>query len=245
MITRDFFEKGKSKICISLMVKNINEVEEKLQEVILYNPDIIEFRTDYFEDIYDKNKLSDMLKLIREKTKLPILFTIRTSNEGGELKIEPLKYKEILLFVATELDVDAIDIEYMMGKDIFEDIVLKAHERKILIIGSYHDFDKTPEEEYIYDILKNMYKNNMDVSKVALMPKSKKDVLKVINVTEKINDELDDILTITMSMGGIGSISRIIGGYFGSVMTFGAASEASAPGQINARELREIKERLY
>ena len=80
MITRDFFEKGKSKICISLMVKNINEVEEKLQEVILYNPDIIEFRTDYFEDIYDKNKLSDMLKLIREKTKLPILFTIRTSN---------------------------------------------------------------------------------------------------------------------------------------------------------------------
>ena len=45
---------------------------------------------------------------------------------------------------------------------------------------------------------------------------------------------------ITMSMAGTGLISRLCGEVFGSALTFGAVGKASAPGQMNASDLREI-----
>lgn len=244
MITRDFFEKNKSKICISVMGKNLSELSDKLDTVISYNPDIIEFRADYFEDIFDKEKLKEAIYTIKTKRDLPLIFTIRTANEGGELSISSKEYKDLLLYVASIPAVDVIDIEYMMGYEVYEEVINVAHKNNILVIGSYHDFEKTEEEEFIYNMLKNMYDSNMDISKIALMPKCKADVMKLLNTTLKINNDIKDIVTVTMSMGSIGSISRIIGGYFGSVMTFGAASEASAPGQINAIELRSLKDKI-
>lgn len=49
---------------------------------------------------------------------------------------------------------------------------------------------------------------------------------------------------VTMSMGARGVISRLSGGLTGSAITFGAAAEASAPGQLPAGKLREILEFL-
>jgi 3-dehydroquinate dehydratase-1 len=43
---------------------------------------------------------------------------------------------------------------------------------------------------------------------------------------------------VTMSMGGLGAISRLAGEVFGSSMTFGSAGKKSAPGQIPVSELR-------
>jgi len=41
-------------------------------------------------------------------------------------------------------------------------------------------------------------------------------------------------------MAGTGLISRLCGEVFGSALTFGAVGKASAPGQMNASDLREI-----
>ena len=43
-----------------------------------------------------------------------------------------------------------------------------------------------------------------------------------------------------MAMGEIGVVSRVVGKTFGSAITFGCAAKASAPGQIAARDLKEI-----
>ena len=43
-----------------------------------------------------------------------------------------------------------------------------------------------------------------------------------------------------MSMGGTGLISRLCGEVFGSALTFGAVGKVSAPGQINAEDLRSV-----
>ena len=45
---------------------------------------------------------------------------------------------------------------------------------------------------------------------------------------------------ITMSMGKLGIVSRICGSVFGNAMTFGAAKQASAPGQIEVTKLNDI-----
>jgi 3-dehydroquinate dehydratase-1 len=41
-----------------------------------------------------------------------------------------------------------------------------------------------------------------------------------------------------MSMGGFGSVSRMVGGVFGSSVTFAVGKASSAPGQIPIEELR-------
>ena len=41
-------------------------------------------------------------------------------------------------------------------------------------------------------------------------------------------------------MGGTGLISRLCGEVFGSALTFGAVGKVSAPGQINAEDLRSV-----
>ena len=45
---------------------------------------------------------------------------------------------------------------------------------------------------------------------------------------------------ITISMSGLGVVSRIAGEIFGSSITFGSAEVASAPGQIEVSELYKI-----
>ena len=41
-------------------------------------------------------------------------------------------------------------------------------------------------------------------------------------------------------MGDLGKISRLAGGTTGSVMTFGSLSNASAPGQLPVKALKQI-----
>jgi len=48
-----------------------------------------------------------------------------------------------------------------------------------------------------------------------------------------------------MSMGSIGSISRIAGEIFGSAITFGAVQKSSAPGQIKAKKLKQMLQMIH
>ena len=79
-----------------------------------------------------------------------------------------------------------------------------------------------------------------DIPKIAVMPQNKKDVLTLLAATEEMASEYADRPIITMSMAGTGLISRLCGEVFGSALTFGAVGKASAPGQMNASDLREI-----
>ena len=46
-------------------------------------------------------------------------------------------------------------------------------------------------------------------------------------------------------MGDLGFITRVIGGMFGSCITFGVAKKSSAPGQIDANKLYNLIDSLY
>ena len=85
-----------------------------------------------------------------------------------------------------------------------------------------------------------MQELDVDLPKIAVMPKKKEDVLTLLAATEEMNRKYADRPIITMSMAGDGVISRLCGEVFGSALTFGAAGQASAPGQIGVKELRQI-----
>lgn len=78
-----------------------------------------------------------------------------------------------------------------------------------------------------------------DIAKIAVMPRSARDVLTLLSATDKASQSLS-CPVVTMSMKGTGLISRLSGEVFGSCLTFGSVKEASAPGQIEAGKLKDI-----
>ena len=77
------------------------------------------------------------------------------------------------------------------------------------------------------------------------MPQSKADVLTLLSATEEMATNFADRPIITMSMAATGLISRLCGEVFGSAATFGAVGKASAPGQMNAKDLETILSLLH
>ena len=74
--------------------------------------------------------------------------------------------------------------------------------------------------------------------KIAVMPENKEDVYHLLEATRKMDEQLN-VPIITMSMGEKGALSRVIGWAYGSVLTFGVGVEASAPGQVPVKALRD------
>ena len=118
----------------------------------------------------------------------------------------------------------------------------KAAEKGVAAVVSRHDFSGTPPEEEIFHTLESMKKLGADLPKMAVMPKSPQDVLTLLSATLRAREQLGPV--ITMSMGSLGKLSRVSGAVFGSCLTFAAGQSSSAPGQINAEDLKAILEDL-
>lgn len=109
---------------------------------------------------------------------------------------------------------------------------------------SNHEFSYSPAREEIVARLEDMIHMGADVAKIALMPTCPDDVLNLLGATSQVKLKHPDQALITVSMGQMGTISRLAGGVFGSDMTFASALEESAPGQISAQKMRDILEVL-
>ena len=203
--------------------------------------DIVEWRVDWFEDVFDFAKVEDTAKALRDVLgDKPILFTFRTAKEGGEKAIEPAAYVELnSKIVATGL-VDMVDVEAFTGDDYVKEIIEAAHKNNVKVVASNHDFGKTPAKEDLVYRLRKMQDLGADIPKIAVMPQNKKDVLTLLSATEAMANDYADRPIITMSMAGTGLISRLCGEVFGSAATFGAVGKVSAPGQMNAKDLGTI-----
>lgn len=81
--------------------------------------DVVEWRVDWFEGVFDFAQVEDVLKDLREALgNIPLLMTFRTSKEGGEKAIEPAAYAELNIKAAQTGYVDLIDVEIFTGDEI-------------------------------------------------------------------------------------------------------------------------------
>ena len=70
--------KGIPKICIPLTGKNREEIIEEMEIVKKSNPDLIEWRVDFFEESDNPERVCEMLGTINDSFKqIPVLFTIQ------------------------------------------------------------------------------------------------------------------------------------------------------------------------
>lgn len=232
---------GIPKICVPIVGTTRDEILAAAKSFESVKKDVVEWRADWFEGVFDFAQVEAVLKELRRVLgNTPILFTFRTANEGGEKAIEPAAYAKLNKRAAATGLIDLVDVEAFTGDEVVRDIIESAHESGVVVVASNHDFEKTPEKDEIVRRLRKMQELGADIPKIAVMPQSRKDVLTLLSATEEMVSEYADRPIITMSMSATGLISRLCGECFGSALTFGAVGKASAPGQMNASDLSEI-----
>lgn len=236
---------GKPKICIPIVANNIEEVKKQAEEIKELPVDLVELRGDFLENYLESAYTADVIKEIKKRLEVPVIYTFRTSREGGEKSISNISYRKLLKEILISGTADMIDVELFAGDEFVRDIIAYAHTCGTYVIVSNHDFESTPLQIEIVSRLVRMQSLGADIAKVAVMPNSKEDVLTLLTATLQAKEQYMEIPVITMSMAKDGVISRIAGEIFGSCITFGAAGKVSAPGQIYAKELEKVLEIIH
>ena len=234
---------GAPKICAPIVSTTQKDILEEASSLLNFPIDLIEWRVDFFDDVFQTEKVLSTLNLLHKYlSSIPLIFTFRTKAEGGEKSISVDDYFSLALNVAKSGLVDFIDIEYFLLSDTQElqSYIKQLQNYGVKVILSNHDFCKTPKKEEIIQRLCHMHDLNCDIPKIAVMPTSPYDVLTLLDATYTFYEQHSAKPFITMSMSSTGCISRICGEIFGSCITFGSVSQASAPGQIPVTQLKEM-----
>ena len=237
---------GMPKICAPIVGRSMEEICRQAEDVKKARPDMVEWRMDFMDGIEEEQIQSEALKRVSELLDgLPLLCTFRTKAEGGEKEVSAGTYKTINGRAIRSGLADAIDVEFFLPEKTVKELIADAKAHQITVIGSNHDFQKTPKKQEIVSRLCQMQQLGMDVAKMAVMPQSEKDVRMLLEATAEMKEQHPQTPVITMSMGKMGVLSRMAGELFGSALTFGTVGQASAPGQIPVKELRKILEMLH
>jgi len=227
-------------ICLPLVATDQNLLLEQAVEVCSFDPDVIEWRVDKFDAVLDTDAVLMALGALRGTIgNIPMIFTCRVIHEGGFQEIAAEDRLRLNKAVIASGQTDLIDTEMSNGEAMVAEMKAACQNAGCPLILSYHNFDETPDEAFILDRLVAAGQLGADVAKVAVMPKTYKDVLTLLSATYTARTERLDIPIITMSMGGEGGITRIAGGLFGSDLTFALGKASSAPGQIPIADLRK------
>lgn len=231
---------GKPLICVSVMENDKDTVVAEVKRLISDGAEMIEWRVDAFSGVESPNAVREVLAEVAPLiTETIFVFTFRSKEQGGERSLAHEKVYDLHQVAAESKVVDFIDLEYFYTEDADAE-VYTLQKMGAKVITSHHDFHETPSSDVLFMLLEQMKHSKADVVKLAMMPNTSEDVLRLLEETNHFHKRYPEQPLITMAMGKLGMVSRISGEIFGSCVTFGAGKNASAPGQIPMAELRQI-----
>ena len=178
-----------------------------------------------------------MARYVADASPLPVLATIRTSVEGGEAFLDDEEYCALVRTLAPL--VGGVDVE--ISRDGAPALIEDAHAAGSLVIGSFHDFDATPSDDQLAEVLADMNYAGADVLKFACMATSATDAARVIGAQAWAREAYDRPV-IGIAMGPSGAPTRLVGSALGCAATFATlpGSEGSAPGQFTIEQVRTV-----
>lgn len=162
----------------------------------------------------------------------------RLAAEGGRAGGSE-KERTASLLEAIELGASIIDIE--LNAPGLEEVVRSVKPRAECLI-SYHDLSGTPPLAELERLLERQVQAGADICKIVTTAASFEDNMIVIGLVSAH----PDLKLVSFAMGPAGVISRVLGPLAGGYFTYASAGAGleSAPGQINARDLRKLYEMI-
>lgn len=225
---------GRPWIIVPIAGKTKKNVLQKATEIAA-NPyvELAEWRADHFRDVWAFERTISILQQLKQILgckKLIFSFRNHVSNT--------MDINSLLAIAVQSSYVDIVDVDVnFFTQPMFAEFLDKSHRNNCMVMGSYHNFEFTPDEETLLKLMRQIQEKGADIVKVAVMPKEKEDVLTLLRATNKMYREFAMCPIITISMSPLGSISRIVGEYFGSSMSYGTMGHVTDPGQLPAETL--------
>ncbi len=213
---------SQTKIAIPIFQEKYEDVIEVANDCIDKGADVLEFRIDALK----KPEIGKIKNTI-EEINFPMIATNRINSEGGVFRgSEDERFN--ILYECCDL-VEYVDIELQSD----DEYIQKIHDTGVKTIVSYHDFEKTPDLNEIMYIVEKEHEMG-DIAKVAFMPQNLEDTLTILAVLSHCDN------TIAISMGDLGSYTRVMASKFESPITFAAGTDVTAPGQIDIETMKAL-----
>ncbi|MEG1433559.1 type I 3-dehydroquinate dehydratase [Eubacterium sp.] len=230
-------------LCVPITPRNAGELMEQVQVAIAAEPDFIEWRRDYFEPITLNEEQELLSKIKGMRGGVGLIYTYRSPLEGGVTQVEEAhRLAYILACIACD-GADYIDVE-LDSSAAFKAGVKKALvEKEGGLILSRHHFDECVSEEAIEAIFSDMVQDGADILKLAMMPKTQKDVRQAIAAIIR-GGAFHDAPIISILMGAMGGITRIFPDYTGGSLSFATVVDSTAPGQLSVSEVRSMRKSM-
>jgi 3-dehydroquinate dehydratase-1 len=226
-------------ICAPLVGTSRDELLAEAAAAVAARCDIVEWRVDFFGEIGRPAAVVEAGRALRGALGgMPVLFTRRSVAEGGQAApISERAALELYGEICSAGCVDLVDYEMSNGAASMKSVRDASRSHGVGLVCSDHNFDAPPPLPALAAEFRRAQAMDGDVAKVSVMAREPGDVLTLLSATRQASREIEPAL-IAVSMGPHGALSRIIGFTFGSALTFGVASGASAPGQLPIAELR-------
>ena len=217
---------SQTKIAIPILQEKEEDIINTAQDFVKKGADLLELRIDGIANVN-----SDMVKNIIESINFPVIATNRSKKEGGFFLGSEKERINILKNCCDLENVEYIDIELQTDPCLRNFLIDKCREANVKTIISFHDFEKTPSVDYLLKIV-NEEKELGDVAKIAVMPRNLEDTINVLAIMSHCDN------TIAISMGEIGSYTRVMASKFNAPFTFATGGDVTAPGQIDIETMK-------
>ena len=207
-------------ICVSIGRGRHRHVIAEHRHLVQQGAKLVELRVDYIDGE------ANIKRLVADRP-CPVIITCRRTADGGKFAGSEDQHL-MLLRTAIAEGVEYVDLE----EDIAAKIPRFGQSKRII---SHHDFRKTPDN--LEEIHRRLGGLDADIIKICTMANHPRDNLRMLQLSRQ-----SKIPTVGVCMGDIGAPTRILGGRFGSPLSFATFhhERALAPGQLSFQQMTEV-----
>ncbi|MCY2976566.1 MAG: shikimate dehydrogenase [Planctomycetota bacterium] len=181
---------------------------------------LVEIRLDYI------GRSIDLTRLLKNRP-TPVVVTCRRKEDGGRWD-RPEEERLMLLRSAIAMGVEYVDLE----EDIADKIPRYGKTKRIV---SAHNFEGTPLD--LGALHDSLSKHDADIVKIATLANRFEDVIRMLDLMQNAS-----VPTIGISMGDMGTLTRILASRFGAPFTYCVYSSERrvAPGQLTFDQMKNL-----
>lgn len=215
-----------AKICVSIAEASSASLAAQAKKALEAGADYVEARLDFLAP-------DEVIKAADSLDKNRSVFTLRSKSQGGKFSGTEEERVKLLRKLAEKrpmlLDVE---LETLQANDNLADYLELA---SIPVLVSWHDFESTPSNEDLSEILTEMriYSNYV---KVVTTAKSVDDAARLMLLYQNTAG----LHPIIFAMGEAGVMTRVLCALCGAPYTYSALDKAVAPGQLTLVQMRQL-----
>lgn len=224
----------------SLTVPGVTDAGDIIEKAVL-GADAVELRVDLLispDHLSTREYVQQELAALQHLVQVPVIFTVRTGNQGGKFPNEEETILLDLYNIALRAGVEYLDVEVEVDETILQHVM--ANKGHTQVIASHHD----PKGQLSWS----------RGSWIAYYNRCLQygDIVKLVGVASIIEDNYalegfrswaqsaHDVPLIAINMGNLGRLSRILNPFLTPV-SHPALPMKAAPGQLSAAEIRAAR----